>query len=216
MGSLFVYIGYILQFTNLIVYLSGFFKNGKAFKIFTIYIFVIFVIQVLTYLIYIQNLNNLFLSHYYFILQFILLSIFYISLFQDPAQKKLVKTVLFVGLLVLLIQYLGDPSLYNKFNLFEIFITSFMIIIYAAIHFYNILNSNKVFYFINMGVLIYLFGSTVLFLTGNLMASLTSKYNSLTWTMNAFLYIVYQIFILVEWWKSFSKNRTKLIGNEPG
>ncbi|WP_264544758.1 MULTISPECIES: hypothetical protein [Flavobacterium] len=92
-----------------------------------------------------------------------------------------------------------------KFNLFEIFITSFLIVTYATFHLYNLLNEEKEFYYVNLGILIYLFGSTVLFLGGNLAAMLSSKYNDVPWILNAFLYIIYQLFILYEWKKSFSK-----------
>jgi positive regulator of sigma E activity len=69
------------------------------------------------------------------------------------------------------------------------------------------LNEKKEFYYINMGVLIYLFGSTILFLVGNLTIVLSPRMNKITWILNSILYIVYQIFILVEWKKSFSKKR---------
>jgi hypothetical protein len=69
------------------------------------------------------------------------------------------------------------------------------------------LNEKKEFYFINMGILFYLFGSTILFLVGNLTIALSPKMNKITWILNSILYILYQIFILVEWKKSFSKKR---------
>ena len=67
------------------------------------------------------------------------------------------------------------------------------------------LNEKKEFYYINMGIFMYLFGSTILFLVGNLTTVLSPKMSLITWILNAFLYIVYQLFILVEWKKSFSK-----------
>ncbi|ODS81579.1 MAG: hypothetical protein ABS44_19090 [Chryseobacterium sp. SCN 40-13] len=39
-------------------------------------------------------------------------------------------------------------------------------------HFYNLLNKEKNYYYINTGILIYLFGSTVLFISGNLINTL--------------------------------------------
>ncbi|WP_245892150.1 hypothetical protein [Flavobacterium pallidum] len=101
-------------------------------------------------------------------------------------------------LLALSIQYTLIPGLFFKFNLFEIFLTSFTLIIFSTFHFYNLLNQKKEFYYINSGILVYLFGSTVLFLTGNLVSSLSSEVNTITWTLNAFLYVIYQLFVLVE------------------
>lgn len=207
MAGLFVYIGYLILLLNLILFVKGFSCNGKAFKIFTVYTAVIFCIQISASVLQNQGINNLWLSHFYFIIQFIMLSVFYMTLLSEDFQKSLVKLGLLIGILVLSIQYGSDISLFYKFNLFEIFITSFLLIIYSAFHFYNLLNSKREFYYINMGILIYLFGSTILFLTGNLIASLSSRLNQLTWLLNAVLYIVYQVFVAIEWKKNYAHKK---------
>lgn len=149
--------------------------------------------------------QNLFTTHLYFIGQLVLLSFFYLSILKDDYQKKAVKIGLVLGLLALAVQYAYNPGLFYKFNLFEIFITSFLLIIYATFHFYNMLNEKKEFYYINIGILMYLFGSSILYLVGNLTAVLSPKMSLITWTLNAFLYIIYQVLILIEWKKSFYK-----------
>ncbi|MGK4567510.1 hypothetical protein [Flavobacterium sp. 3HN19-14] len=198
MNELLANIGYFFLLVNLILLLKGFSVNGKAFKIFAFYTLVICVIQIFSNVFYYRHLNNLFLSHFYLILQFILLSFFYHNLMINQKQKQVVWIFTLLGLLALSIQYAINPELFKIFNYFEIFLTSFLITIYATFHFYNLLNEKKQFYYINMGVFIYLFASTVLFLAGNLVTKLSSKYNTLPWTLNSFLYIVYQIFIFYE------------------
>nr|WP_315179626.1 hypothetical protein [uncultured Flavobacterium sp.] len=200
-----VNIGYLILFFNLILFIKGFDNQGKAYKIFTWYLGVVFTIQIISNIFMRMNTNNLFLSHFYFIGQFILLSFFYITVLKEEFQKKLVKAGLVIGLLALSIQYAYDTSLFFKFNLFEIFITSFLLIIYATIHFYNMLNEKKEFYYVNVGLLIYLLGSTILFLVGNLTAILSPKMSLFTWILNALLIIINQFFILIEWKKSFYK-----------
>ena len=207
MWSLFANIGYLILLLNLILFIKGFRNNGKAYSIFTWYLGVIFLVQITSMTLKKFNINNLFLSHFYFIGQFVLLSLFYLHILKEEFQKKIVKVCLIIGLLALGIQYANDFSLFLKFNLFEIFITSLLLILYATFHFYNMLNEKKEFYFINMGVLFYLFGSTILFLVGNLTIVLSPKMNKITWILNSILYVLYQIFILVEWKKSFSKKR---------
>lgn len=200
-----VNIGYLILFFNLILFIKGFANQGKAYKIFTWYLGVVFTIQIISNIFMRMNANNLFLSHFYFIGQFILLSFFYITVLKEEFQKKLVKAGLVIGLLALSIQYAYDTSLFFKFNLFEIFITSFLLIIYATIHFYNMLNEKKEFYYVNVGLLIYLLGSTILFFVGNLTAVLSPKMSLFTWILNALLIIINQFFILIEWKKSFYK-----------
>ena len=198
MNEIIANIGYVFLTINLILLLKGFSSNGKAFKIFTIYTIIIFIIQLISNILFRCRMNNLFLSHAYFVLQFVILSFFYLEILKTKMQKKTVFLFLFLCPLLLAIQYANEPSLFFKFNLFEIFITSFLLVIYAVFHLYNMLNEKKVFYYINLGILIYLFGSTILFLVGNLMIHFSSELNKYTWILNSLLYVIYQLFILFE------------------
>lgn len=208
MNQILAYIGYFFLLLNFTLFLKSIAHKGKAYKLFVFYLGLILIVQILSEFLIRQKTNNLYLSHFYFIGQFVVLSLFYFNLLKKVAlQRKIVKGGLIAVLLVLGLQYFNDPSLFLKFNLFEIFITSFVIIIYAAFHFYNLLNEKKEFYYINIGILMYLFGSTVLFLAGNFMTSLSPEINQLPWIFNSFLYIVYQVFILIEWKKSYSKKK---------
>ena len=76
-------------------------------------------------------------------------------------------------------------------------------------HFYNILNEKKKYYYINTGILLYLFGSTVLFISGNIISRLDLAPTKIIWMLNSVLYIVYQIFILLEWKEIFIKKQLK-------
>ncbi|MBP4138785.1 hypothetical protein J3495_11885 [Flavobacterium sp. P7388] len=211
MRLFFVNLGYALLLLNFILYALHYSKQTKVYKIFTGYIFVIVCVQIATYTCFRLYNNNLFLSHFYFIGQFIMLSLFYSKLVKGDFQKKVIRIGLILVLSTLVIQYTVKPELFLKFNLYEIFITSFLIIIYATFHFYNMLDEKKEFYFINMGVIMYLFGSTILFLVGNLTTNFSAKFSFITWTLNVVLYAIYQLFILYEWKVSFSKSKKEKV-----
>jgi hypothetical protein len=199
MRSFFVNVGYVLLLINFLLFAIGFFKQSKAYKIFTLYLLVIISVQLSAYVCAQRYGNNLIVSHLYFIGQFIVLSLFYLELVKDQFQKKAIKIGFVLVLLTLGIQYGLKPDLLSKFNLYEIFITSFLLIIYATFHFYNMLDEKKSFYFVNMGILLYLFGSTILFLVGNLTAKFSANFNMITWMLNALLYAIYQLFVLYQW-----------------
>jgi hypothetical protein len=203
--------GIFLLFINVIVWATQFLKQGKTYRIFTIYLIVIFCIQLISNIMMRHSINNIYLSHLYFGSQFILLSLFYHSIFKQELHRSTLKIGLVAGLLILVIQFSLDFSLFYKFNLLEILLTSLLLIVFATIHFYNLLNEKKEFYYINIGLLMYLFGSTILFLLGNVTALLSSKWNLLVWTLNALIYVVFQFFILLEWMKSFSKKKSAKI-----
>ncbi|AYN04962.1 hypothetical protein EAG11_12930 [Flavobacterium sp. 140616W15] len=205
MYSFLVNLGYFLLLINFIVFAFGLSKKQKSYVIFTVYLFLIVCIQIITLVLRKLGLNNLFLSHFYFIGQFIMLGLFYFNLITDKFQKKVIKITVILALLSLAIQYSIRPDLFFKFNLYEIFITSFLLLIFATFHFYNMLNGKKMFYYINIGIILYLFGSTILFLVGNLSVTLSSKYYKVPSRINYILYVIFQLFILVEWKRSFYK-----------
>lgn len=210
MNQILAYIGYFILLVNFILFVRYYSNQSNAYKVFTFYLGLIVGIQIFSEILIQQKTNNLFLSHFYFVGQFILLSFFYFSLLgKVQVQRKIIKGGLVLGMLILAVQYYSDPSLFFKFNLVEIFITSFVLIIFSTFHFYNLLNEKKEFYYINIGILMYLFGSTVLFFVGNLMASLSPVINKIPWIMNSVLYIIYQIFISIEWYKSYSNKATQ-------
>lgn len=207
MNSFLVNLGYVLLLLNFILFAVKFPGKNQAYKIFTTYLLVMMAVQISAKICIMMRLSNLFVSHLYFIGQFIMLSFFYLKLVKDHFQLKAIKIGFVLVLLTLGIQYGIKPQLIMKFNLYEIFITSFLIIIYATFHFYNMLDEKKEFYFVNMGILLYLFASTILFLVGNLTVKFSENFNLTTWILNAGLYVVYQLFILYEWKIGYSKKQ---------
>ena len=196
---------HILHGLNVILFLIGFSKNGKAYKIFTIYLAVIIIGEMISKIMIHNKYENISMSHYYFIMQFIFLSFFYIEILHLPIQKKIIKVGLILIPIILAIHYILNPKLIFIFNLFEVFICSFSLIIYATFHFYNMLSEKRQFYYINSGLLIYLFGSTIIFLSGNLLILSDTMLSNYLVSINVCLYIFYLLMILLEWKKNYSK-----------
>lgn len=210
-SNLFVNIGYLILVINCILLLKGFSTNGKPFRIFAVYSVAMFLVQLASHIMVKMHMENLFLSHFYFGLQFLILSFFYYSLLREKLQHKIIIGLLFLCFCLLIIQYSLDWDLFFKFNHFEVFITSLPLIIYATFHLYNLLNEKKQFYYINIGLLIYLFGSTIVFLTANLLLSLDyKKAFKEIYNLNVYLYVVYQLFILYDLMAIKKTNTNKL------
>lgn len=151
------------------------------------------------------KITNLLLVNVFFIGQFILLGLFFKSLFIVKNQKKYLLWSLLSGLLLIIIESIYNYNLFFEFNLFEIILTSLLLVSYALMHLYNQLTAEKVYYYITIGVIIYMLSSTVLFLVGNLTNDLSDEFKYLSWQLNAFLFIVLQLFYLYEWKVSFYK-----------
>ena len=205
----------LLLFINAILYTYSSIKDRKtkAIKYFAIYLSLTFIVLFLSIIIakFYKELrieqNNLFLSHFYFIFQFIFLSLFYKTNFTKK-QKIWVNLIFVIIALVLSIQYFNKITLFYKFNLLEILITSFPLVVYSIIHLYNSLGKKGKYMYINAAVLIYLSVSTLIFILGNLIISAVPKSVSTdVWLLNKVFYFGYLTLILIEWRKSLWRTK---------
>lgn len=205
MGHFFIYFGYLILIVNFILYTKSFSKFGKAFNVFVSYLLLLVIVQLIMEFLLLFSIPNLFLTHFYFIGQLVLLGFFYHTLLKNILFKKIIIAGTSLSLIILLIQYFIDPSLFFKFNLLEITITSLLVVGFAFFYLYELLTREKKFYYVTIGLIIYLLTSTVLFLIGNITIVLANDLRFFSWTLNAFLVLVNQFFILYEWKVSFSK-----------
>lgn len=107
-------------------------------------------------------------------------------------------------IITLIIQYSIKPSLFFNFNILEIFLTSFPLVVYSIVHLYNSLSRKGQFMYVNAGILIYLTTSTLIFILGDYLASERSDLIRKIWYLNKVLYIGYLVLILMEW-KNYSQ-----------
>jgi hypothetical protein len=175
----------------------------KTHLILMVYLLVIVVIQFYSGYLAFQGIHNTHISHFYFVLQFLILGYFYYNIFNQTFQKNIIKYSMILCLLILGVQFAIYPEMYFKFNNLEIFLTSYLLIIYSLFHFYNLLSAKKSFLYFNIGVFFYLFGSTVLFLLANL--SIVVDLKGINAILNKVLFLFYHIFIFTEWTQLYFK-----------
>ena len=203
-----------LLFINPILYAYSYLKGNKskAIKYLVIYLTFSFCFAVAMEIIIIFHeqlniiKNNLFLTHYFFIFQFIFLSLFYNQLFTKK-QKKYQIIITILGFLILFVQYALNRDLYYKFNLLEILITSLPLVVYSIFHLYNSLSKSGKYMYINAGILIYLSVSTLIFILGNLLITIDISLASHMWILNRLFYTIYLALFLIEWKKSLWKTK---------
>lgn len=194
-------IGLILLLINCILFISKS-KNKDALHLtLTIYLSILFIVELLCNIIGILKPNsNFFLSHYYFNIQFIVLSLFFYQLYK----KTILKLIILINLIVVSLfignQYYNNPALYWKFNNIEIGITSSLLLIYALIHFYNNLKESHIYFYFCYGLTFYLISSALIFLSGNTeLIIFTEPFFIDIWVFNSLFYILYQVLIYKEW-----------------
>jgi hypothetical protein len=177
-------------------------SKDVLYNIITIYLILLFIEELCCNIIGFLNPGaNFFLSHYYFVFQFIVLSVFFYNIFSSVVLKRIVLFFLAVVLILLSVQYYITPGLYWRFNMFEIGVISTLLIFYSLV--FLIQNFKKVkhdyFYFCN-GLILYLASSASIFLSGNSDSVLfTEPFILDFWFFNSLFYILYQFLIFKEW-----------------
>lgn len=137
-------------------------ETSNSIRIITIYLICYFLSEFAMRLHAAHGIRNHYVSHFYFIPQFIILSFFYKSLFTN-FQKQIVTIILTVVLSILAIQYITFPKLLVELNTLEVLLTNSAIIFYTILHLYNSLTEKGKFMYINAAILIYLSCSTLIF-----------------------------------------------------
>ena len=193
-----------------LLYLTRFTKNSKAFKYFTIYLLIIGTIQISmqTYILVTMGDSNLFFFIYYFILQFIMLSLFY----KELLGYKWINIITGIVLLLIAYQYVTEPSLYFKYNPIGSSITQLIIVVYSLLYFYKSLTGKREFLIVNVGLFIYLLSSLLIFASGNLalLDSFPEYIPKLLHSSNLALYLILQILIVVEWFRNYRVHKNKV------
>jgi len=197
--------GHLLLITNCILFFKNYRSYSTAIKIFSFYLATILIIQLTSKYLRSYKIPNLYLSHYYFIGQFLFLSFFFKQLLKHAFHKKIITFVLFTVLSMLAIYYSLYPSAYYSYSIFEIVITSVPLMFYSLLFFIQkIERENNKFNYIVAGFFLYILCSTLLFTAGNIKADI----KRIVWYANVSLYIVYQFLILTEWYTHFRKNES--------
>ncbi|SDE98517.1 hypothetical protein SAMN05421855_10431 [Ulvibacter litoralis] len=188
------------------LYLIGFTRNSKAYKIFTLYLIGIGIIQFLMGFVrnFLDFETNLFLFKYYFIFQFLMLSYFYKTLLG----YRWVYFMTSIALLFFIFQYIDDPELSAKYNPLGSAIAQIIIVIYSLLYFYRLLSAKGEFLIVNIGVFFYMLISILIFAAGNLVfVDEFKSVSSIMRNLNAVFYFVFQVLILLEWGKNYYKKK---------
>lgn len=213
MSDFFKFLGDVTVYVSLalgLIYFIGFVRNNRAYKLFTVYLFLVSIIQLIALYIGRWGLgeSNLYMAHFYYLSQFILLSFFYFELLKKP----IIKVILFIVLLFIAYQFFQDPNIFFHYNPLAMTITQGSLVVYSILYLYKTLKGKSEFIIVNIGLLIYLLSSTLIFASGNLVLDLDipeeTKFTLIN--VNRILTIVFQILIFIEWWRNY---RTKISKN---
>lgn len=195
-------LGYFFLILNTLVFVISYIKNKKASKYFILYLGLCSFIQLYSSVLNNLVIHNLFLSHYFFTGQFLLLSLFYSSLSGYEKIKKPIKYFSFTLTLSIILYFSLNSKAYVKWNELEIGLTSIPLLLYSFLFFIKKVddNNDKKYIYFNSGFFVYTLCSTLIFILGNIGSRKLKLY---VWDINQILYLIFQILIFIEWYKNF-------------
>lgn len=204
------FIGQAFLLVNLILFLTHYANKSKSYQFFTGYLLAVFCIQSVMLIYSEKGWDNLFLSTYFLFFQFILLSGFFYSLFK-PIRQTVSRIIGYLSPFIVLcvaLQYIFDPALYYTFNILGFFATLIILITYTVLYLHEMSIRKQTFQCACIGLLIYLTSSSLIFVSATSLLSFGDEINALIWEINAFLFIVFQVFVLLEWKQIFFSKKT--------
>lgn len=185
---------------NTILFLRNSQIKKQISNVFLIYLVTLSIIEVACHIIGILQPNsNFFISHFYFIFQFTFLSYLYHKLIGSNFISKIILFVYLIQMTILAVMYIFDPSLFWRFNEYEIIATSFILVVYAFYFIYKEMDKVHYYYNFSIGLILYLLCSVSIFLYGNLELVLIENPHIDIWIFNTVFYIIFQFMIFREY-----------------
>jgi hypothetical protein len=139
-----------------------------------------------------QHIPNLHLTHYYTIGQFFILSMIYYRQLKKFQLVVPIGVVLFSGILIY--QLIESKIVYNEFNTSGFLVSACVLISFAFFYYLEHITEKRYWDTFNVGLFLYLGGSSIIFLTMNRWKDLEDWYLFI-WTINGSLVVLYQVFI---------------------
>ncbi|WP_157547128.1 hypothetical protein [Kordia zhangzhouensis] len=190
----------VVLIVNAVLYAKHSTSKDLAYRYFSIYLILMAINQILVTVFFELVIDNTFLANTYMIAQFVMLSLFYYAIFKTKSLRKYILMVLTIVSILLGVQYAWTPSLFFNYNTIGIITTSSILIFYSITYFFHHIGDKELkLYLVNSGILFYLLGTILLFSIAKAGLEIEANIEIALWILNAFIFLVFQITILIQW-----------------
>jgi len=198
----------VLLLINAVLCAKYLWKSSLVFKIFTYFQLFTLIILIIAKILWLEHehnksINNLPLLHFYTLVEFVLLTLFYHQIFNNIHLWR--KYIMFFSALVLGLILANSIFLQpiTVFNTYSKTFTQAIFIVYTII-FFSQSTHNQVFYpaikIINSAILLYYAGSLFIFMFSNVFFQL-DEFHRVFWVANALLYLIFQLLVFTAIWQ---------------
>lgn len=137
--------------------------------------------------------SNQHLTHFYTIGRFMMLSVLYYGQLKKFQRIVPVGVAVFSGILIY--QMTSSTISYYTFNTLGFLISACILMLYSMAYYIEHISTKRYWDMFNIGLFLYLGGSSIIFLTMNSWQDL-KDWNYIIWSLNASLFVVFQGFVM--------------------
>ncbi|MES2394909.1 MAG: hypothetical protein V4549_02850 [Bacteroidota bacterium] len=186
----------------------------KSIKGYLVPLFLIVLVSFITEIISVvyasSNINNFYIFHLFTILEFILISFFYILFFKKYLRPVFLLLPIPVFLIVAFIDYRINGL--NSMDSLSASVEAILLSVYALVSFFFVMQKllfenilSEPFFWINFGILFYFSGGLLIFAFSNYFLAFEPLNQNALWSIPQFLNIFYNILISIGFWKARAK-----------
>lgn len=182
------------------------FIKGYLVPLFLI-VFVSFVTDSINFICVRENINNFYILHFFTIIEFILISFFYLLFFRKYLRPGYLLVPIPVFLIIAFIDYKING--FNTMDNFSASLEAILLSLYALASFLFVMRKllfenilSEPFFWINSGILFYFSGSLLVFAFSNYFLTFEPINQNVLWSIPQFLNIFYNILISIGFWKA--------------
>lgn len=210
---LYYYLGYISTLFSTLSFIVGLLCI-KSINRYLVPIFLIvsvsFVTEIINVVYASSNINNFYIFHLFTILEFILISFFYILFFKKYLRPVFLLLPIPVFLIVAFIDYRINGV--DSMDSLSASVEALLLSMYALFSFLFVMRKllfesllSEPFFWINSGVLFYFSGGLLVFAFSNYFLATELSNHSALWSIPQLLNILYNILISIGFWKTRAK-----------
>lgn len=208
-GRFLLVVNIIFSFGLFISHIRYLNKFNFAYKIFTFFLGYIFMCLVLVK--FFMHLNAFIqaLANFFLIGEFLIINLYFFYLFEQSILKKIIKISVISLVTLIILNLLSGFSFLYKINEGLVIFVAMTMVLNPCLHFYEMLTSKKTnFYLLNIGGLIYQFGSVLFFLSYNYLHVKQSGLYNITFIFHNLLITNYFIFVFLNYKNNFRYTST--------
>lgn len=181
-------------------------RFNMVYKLISILLVCAGIISFIAYILYKKKINNMMISHFYTIVEYLLWSLIYIRLFDNSLVKKGIISSIIIVVTFTILNMIFWQSL-DMYNSYSKTVESAFLLCFSIGWFYKVFVDQSIhrlethpFFWINAAVLIYFSGAFLLFVTNNFLMEIPLIEFLEAWALHGIFIMIHYLFISIGLW----------------